>query len=935
LTGRLSLSTHPWLADHTVQGQVLLPGTAFVELVGRAGDELGCGLLEELTVALPLVLPAGSAAVRLQVVVDAPNDLGSRPVACYSLAEDAPSHAQWVRHAVGSLAEGPSVDPSASEDEVWPPEGAVAVDLSDAYGRMAEEGFDYGPAFRGLRALWTVDGGMAAEVELTDEARSDVDRFGLHPALLDAALHPIGLVGPMADHAVLPFTWSCVRLHATGASRLRVRLYPVGEDAVSLTATDPVGRPVISVGALAFRPLVVGRPATSVGGDSLFTLDWVVRPAEDPTALAADLAVLGPDHQGLAVAIKSAGHTVRSYPDWAALSQAEPVPAAVFVSCQGPSASDAPLSVVPDTHAAVGRMLSLAQAWVAEDRFALSRLIVVTRSAVATRPDATVDDLAHAPLWGLVRAAQVEHPKRFAMLDIDVDFDTDCDGLRTALFAAVHTDEPGLAVRAGGILVPRLARYEPPAQQPSNVPAEEQPGRGNGLVLITGGTGALGGLVARHMVTRHGARHLLLVSRGGSAAPGAAALQAELADLGATVAVVACDVADRDALQRLLHDLPDRRPLTAVVHTAGVVDDGVLSVMTPERMSAVLRAKVDAAWNLHELTAEMDLAAFVLFSSVSGTLGAAGQANYAAANVFLDALAHHRRAGGRAAVSLAWGLWAHTGMASELQDTDLARLSRSGVLGLATPDALGQFDIAFGGMVDPLLVPVRLDLSVLRDSPDPVPTVLRGLVDRGPLRRRRAELGATGDSAADIRSRLAGLSGEEQARAVLELVCATAALVLGHGNAGEIDPEKGFSALGFDSLTAVELRNRLDGVTGSRLPATLIFDYPSPVVLADWLRLQLRQDSQDPTVSVVEARLTALEAALRAAAPDEVARAEVATRLRALAESGGRGSGSASAGGDGSGRRGPVDGPAPGSDLEDVTAEELFGILDEELDSPK
>ncbi|WP_407566248.1 SDR family NAD(P)-dependent oxidoreductase [Streptomyces sp. 184] len=360
----------------------------------------------------------------------------------------------------------------------------------------------------------------------------------------------------------------------------------------------------------------------------------------------------------------------------------------------------------------------------------------------------------------------------------------------------------------------------------------------DGTVLVTGATGALGGLIARHLVGAYGIRHLLLTGRRGAAAPGMAALVAELADLGAAVTVAACDVADRDALAGLLAGVPAAHPLTGVVHAAGVLDDGVLASMTAARLRSVFAPKVDAAWALHELTRDADLALFALFSSASGTLGSPGQANYAAANAFLDALARHRRARGLPAVSLAWGLWDQPGgMNAALGEADRARLARAGSGALSAAEGLRLFDAALG-VTEAVSLPVKLDPAALRGRGDDVPPLLRGLV-RGtsgggrPVRGPRRE-GAPA-AAGTLAQRLAGATGAERRNAVLDLVCRESAAVLGHADAGALAPDAAFAELGFDSLTSVELRNRLARATGLRLPAGLLFDQPTPYALADHL----------------------------------------------------------------------------------------------------
>ncbi|MFI0234872.1 SDR family NAD(P)-dependent oxidoreductase, partial [Streptomyces sp. NPDC017086] len=359
-----------------------------------------------------------------------------------------------------------------------------------------------------------------------------------------------------------------------------------------------------------------------------------------------------------------------------------------------------------------------------------------------------------------------------------------------------------------------------------------------GTVLITGGTGVLGGQVARHLVAERGVRHLVLVSRSG----GGAALREELAGLGAEVTVAACDVADRDALAAVLDAIPAAHPLTAVVHAAGVLDDAVVTALTPERLRQVADPKARAAWHLHELTRGRDLTAFVLFSSAAGTLGSPGQANYAAANTFLDALAVHRRALGLPATSLAWGYWAEpSGMTGHLTGTDQDRLTRAGVVPLATDHALALFDTALA-TDRAALAPVRLDLSVLAGAPA-VPAALKGLVSRTAA-RRPARHGAIAD-------RLRSLPEAERLRAALDLVTATTAAVLGHREPGAVQDRQPFKDLGFDSLTSVELRNRLNTATGLRLPATVTFDQPTPRQLAEHLLSEILGGAEVSVVSAV------------------------------------------------------------------------------------
>ena len=355
-----------------------------------------------------------------------------------------------------------------------------------------------------------------------------------------------------------------------------------------------------------------------------------------------------------------------------------------------------------------------------------------------------------------------------------------------------------------------------------------------GTVLVTGGTGTLGGLLARHLVGTYGVRRLILAGRRGSEADGAAELAAELGKLGAEVDLVACDVADREALRRVITAIPGDRPLTAVVHAAGTIDDVTVSSLSPERLAGVLRPKADGAWHLHELTERLDLAAFVLFSSVIGVLGDAGQANYAAANTVLDALARYRHARGLPATSLDWGVWAErSAMTGHLRELDLARLRRSGIAPLPTADALRLFDAALDA-AEPVLVPVRLDEAGLAANDD-VPPLLRGLAVPTPARpTRKAPRVERNSGGRSLAERLVGMAPAERDDVLLRLVCSEAAAVLGQAE-GALAPDTMFRELGVDSLTGLELRNRLSGSTGLRLRASVTTDNPTPSALARFL----------------------------------------------------------------------------------------------------
>ncbi|MER6178663.1 SDR family NAD(P)-dependent oxidoreductase, partial [Streptosporangium sp. NPDC001681] len=1167
LSGRLSLRSHPWLADHMVAGTVIFPGTGFLELAIRAGDQVGCDMVEELTLITPLVLNEREAVV-VQVSVGAPQESGRRTVNVYARAADALDGQPWIQHATGVLV-GSGRMAEMFDASVWPPAAATAIELDGLYEGLAAGGFDYGPVFQGLRAAWRGEEGVFAEVVLPEQAASSAGAFGVHPALLDAVLHALAFIGlEQVEGGRLPFFWGEVCLHASGASALRVRLVKTGDEAVSLTAVDAAGEPVLSVRSLVLRPISRDRLAAADGGrgvdrDALFRLEWTMLPdlpVTDPTAaVAVGCAVLEPDTLGLTDVWDAAGRSVAVHRDLSALAEAGPVPAVVLAEVA--TAACGAVDVVESAHEVTAGVLGLLQGWLADERYRDSCLVVTTCGAVATGEGESPDPVA-AAVWGLVRSAQSENPGRFVLVDVDGQ-ESSLSVLPAVLPALMSSGEPQAVVRHGEVRVARLASLGsgagllppgggvpwrlgsrakgsldalellpfPQAAEPlgagqvrvavraagvnfrdlldglnalgwwqdkvglmggeaAGVVLEVGPGveslrpgdrvtglaegafgpvvitdatavakipdhcsfeqaatipvafltayyglmdlaalragesllvhagaggvgmaaiqlaqrlgvevfataspakwevlrslgipedhiassrdlefeecfrqvcgergidvvlnsltgefidasarllapggrfieigkldirdqeqfpegltyrwfdlgdagperleqmlgelmglfasgelrplpftawdvqRGreafrfmsqarhtgkivltmprrwdpDGTVLITGGTGGLGAELARHVVAEHGVRHLLLAGRRGLEAPGAVELQAELIAHGVEVAVVACDVADREQVAALLARVPAEHPLTAVVHAAGVLDDGTIALLSKERLDTVLRPKVDAAWHLHELTQDMDLAGFVLFSSVAGTFGGPGQGNYAAANTFLDALAEHRRALGLAGVSVAWGAWAQdAGMTGTLGQTDMRRIERAGISALTVEQGLALFDAA--AAVGPaVVVAARLDASAVVRAGGEVPRLLRGLV-RGVRRSAASALVPAGDGA--LGGRLAGMGEADRVRFVLELVRAQAAMVLGHASPDAVEVRREFRDLGLDSLTAVELRNRLNAATGLRLPATLVFDYPTPVGLADFLLGELLGERADSGV---------------------------------------------------------------------------------------
>jgi len=792
--GRLAAVDVPWLDEHRVAGATLLPGTAFVELALHAAAHTGAGGVGELTLETPLVI-GDSEAIALRVVVGSPDEAGDRTITVHARPEcpdagpsagpsaglDTGPEAPWTRHATGTLvarAARPAFDLTD-----WPPPGGEPADLNGHYDRVAATGVDYGEAFQGLRSVWRRGGDVYAEISVPEGVLDDLDAFGVHPALFDAVLQSVGFAVPAPTGRRMPFSWSGVTLHAAGARALRCHLAVTGEDRIALRLADAEGAPVAEVESLRLMPVSDEQLARSRAGsapDGLYALDWTSLPAggQAPAeASAARIVLAGPeptDLAGLAEAIHRPDHG--------------------------------------DNVAVAARDAAFQLAELTRDHLAdpdAPPLVVVTGESDG--------DLVAAAVGGLLRSVQAEFPGRVTHAELAPDTPV------STLLAGIGSGEPHFRATPEGLTVPRLTR----ARFGAGDDADWSAGVRERTVLVTGSAAGLAGLVARHLVTEHGAARILLLSRRGEDGDGVAELRA---DLGERLEVAACDVADRAALAAVLDDVPD---LAGVVHTAAVLDDALLDSLTAEQLARVFRAKAEAAVHLDELTAGRDLALFVLFSSVAAVLGGAGQASYTCANAFLDGVAHRRRNAGLPGLSLSWGLWATLGgMAGRLGAAGVGRATRSGLAAMSAEEALGLFDRACATALAEdraTLVPARFDLGASpAEVGGGVPHVLRGLVRRAP---RRASI-AGGNSRSDFARRVAGLDTAARRQASLELVTAQAAAVLGLDDAGQFAADRAFRDVGFDSLTAVDLRNRLGAATGMKLPATAIFDYPTPRVLA-------------------------------------------------------------------------------------------------------
>jgi NAD(P)-dependent dehydrogenase (short-subunit alcohol dehydrogenase family) len=669
---------------------------------------------------------------------------------------------------------------------------------------------------------------------------------------------------------------------------LRLRAFVADGGSVSLSLADGNGDSFAEVKGLLARFIdAEDLRRAEIADDGLLRLEWVDVAAASGAGLGR-LAVLG--------GLELPGVNAERFPDLAAAAAAASPPDLVLADCSALGAGAELPSAAARGNAT--QALDLLKHWIAEERLANARLVVLTRGAVAVDGSES-PDLTTAPLWGLLRSAQAEHPGSFVLVDVD-DSERSAQQLSAALLSSV--EEPQIAIRQGRTLAPRLARLVASNHEVARRPLDSQ-----STALISGGFADLGALLARHLAEEEGVRHLLFACAE-EEMTAAGEVKDLLEAIGCEVRVELCDTADREQLQTLLDSIPEAHPLGAVVHATRVLDDGVLESLDPERLERTMRPKADAAWHLHELTEGVELSRFLLVSSAAGLLGAAAQANYAAANSFLDALAAYRRARGLPATSMSWG-WADLGE-GVLGEAARARIARAGLVPISAQRGLDLLGAA-SSVDEPLLALVELDPAILRAQAreGTLPALLRGLVPTRAQRRGRR---------ASLAERLAAVPSEQRSALALETVRSQIAAVLGHRSGQEVEPERPFQELGFDSLSAVELRNRLATASGLRLPPTLAFDYPTPAALAGYLAERCDPESSGRSrESEVEVALTALEIALAALDEDRGARGRVIARLRAALA--GLSSG----------------GPAPPEvgveDLAAMSHDEVFALIDEEV----
>ncbi|MET3805475.1 acyl transferase domain-containing protein/NADPH:quinone reductase-like Zn-dependent oxidoreductase/acyl carrier protein [Nakamurella sp. UYEF19] len=830
-SGRLSLSAHPWLADHRIGDTAVLPAAALLDLAAHCGACLDQDQLVELTVIAPLTIPE-TGHVDLQVLVGQAADRGSFGLSVFSRPQGTQ---EWTTNAQGTLAATgttfPAVPPAL---DVWPPTDAVALDLSGHYDDLAASGLNYGPVFCNLIRAWRAsDGSLTADLDLGPGP--DIDGFSVHPALLDAAFHVL----PLADSedssttgTVVPFAFEEVVVHVGAAVSRQARVRISRENnSTRLELTSASGERLVSIGVIAARPLPAGDLAGPAKG--LFHVEWRSAPADvDPAQVTTALWTPG----GLPVAawttaLSAVGSFVQHHTELSELVQAHPAFAVL------PALSLDEDSVGPSASAILARTaetLGALQEWLADPATTGTHLLIVTRGAEHVQAAEKVQqqlDLERAGLPGLVRVAQAENPGRISLVDLDPDTADPATAV-AALLAGWSGSEPEQAFRDGGLWVPRLVLTR------TDITADNGVLAGVDLtartVVITGGTGQLGALTARHLAAS-GAAHLLLISRRGETAPGAAELDSGLHALGATVTFSSVDLTDAAALSALFGAMA--APLGAIVHTAGVLADATLPGTTPAHLETVFGPKVAATLALQQAAPGTPL---VLFSSVAGTMGNAGQAAYAAANSWLDSLAAQQAADGLPTLALAWGPWQPSEPASLSPSTSQSPTSSRTITNSGMTTHVDTESMSAGGIL-PLTAEhgVALLAHTLAHhvgAQAPVSLRAHSLPSTSPLlsvlapAARKPKGSRTG-----LAEHLTTIDREAQRDFLVTVVAEQVASVLHYADPTGIDPEQSFTELGFDSLTALELRNSLATVTTLTLPATLVFDYPTCAAVSDHL----------------------------------------------------------------------------------------------------
>lgn len=852
--GLLSTQTDPWLLEHSIYAVPIFPGTGFLELALLAAQQLELPGIQELELSSPLS-PSEQAPIQLQLRVLPPDATGNRSFVLSSRAKSESLKTPWVQHGSGVFSQ--SVRPfDHSAITAWPPPQAESVDLSGLYEAFSERGLGYGPAYRGLRAVWKAKDAIYVEAQLPDELHKDAARFGIHPALLDTTLHGLAAVlsADSEEAAVMLIGWQHVRLFSSGAKALRARIARIstqeGErSSTSLVAWTESGQPVLTVDEVTLQRVQSRQLLMARSQHLLHVVKWLPARAESPQLRTGETWVLSSElspFQNLGAA------AFTSLESLSLRLQSVGPPAQILFDVATDSTQPKPVAAQARTAA----LLPVLQTFLRDERLAETQLVILTHGAVSIEPKEDLDAIEQAPIWGFVRSAASEH-RNLRLRLLDVDRHSTAEQIRTALQT---TTEPELALRAGTLRVPRLTTFVGSHQSTTSAVPEPLHRLSQGTVLITGGTGELAMLLSRHLVMRYGARHVVLVSRRGIQSPGAENLVQQLGTHGAIVHVVSCDVGNRQALAAVIGSIPSKVPLRAVFHLAAVLDDAPVSAISPEGIARVFAPKLDAAWHLHTLTESLDLDAFVLFSSAASVLGPPGQASYAAANAFLDALAYHRRHCGLPGQSVAWGPWqsAGGGLTAKLTKAQLDRHQNRGFGLLTEDDGLALLDAALCS-TEALLVPIRLDSDRLRAFSALAPPILWGQLASVHARTNDSDRA----DARTLLTRLHALPAKEQLREVQQVVLREVAVVLGMPSGTAPTPEQALRNLGLDSLMIVELRNRLAALLDIRFELQTVWRLANLRELAAELQRLLTQQTAAVPVHVIPETTTAILAASR------------------------------------------------------------------------
>ncbi|MBI4852597.1 MAG: amino acid adenylation domain-containing protein [Acidobacteria bacterium] len=838
-SGRLSIAEQPWLAQHLVFDTIIIPGAALVELVWAAAQQIGANTVSELIIISPLILNE-KVTRQIQIKISPSDVQNQHNFALYSRNAENGIEGGWIKHANGLLNSNTNSSTTMARMLNWPPPDSKLMDLTNFYDRIKSSlDVEYGPLFQAVKEIWRKDNTIFTKLVLPAENAINAEYYGVHPVLLDAALHSGFFLFDESEQVLhLPFEWRGAKLFALGSKEVYAKISRTDDLEISLY--DDSFEPLAHIERLIKRKATRQQVKAAVMGEidrHFYNIKWQPINLTTTNNQLTSAVILGSSQLTKRLNINAFDKLdalIEHINKQGVVTQTVIIDTTVIENSDNTTESNRVINNVV-------KALEQLQTLLTNKHLLGSELIWITRHAIATSSDDQLTDLNYSALWGLLRSARNEHPDRLVRL-IDIDDQTDEQTLINALKV---NSEPEITVRNGRLLAPRLISY----QHKSSVNQQYQP-LDNGTILITGGTGEIGSLIAKHLVNNYGAKHLLLTSRQGMAAPRAEALKAALEQQNANVEIAACDVADYSSVKLLIDSIPKEHPLIAVIHCAGALEDGLLLSQNNESINKVLSAKVDGAWNLHQLTKDKKLSLFVMFSSIAGILGTASQSNYAAANTFLDTLANYRRSKALPAQSLAWGLWQQSGsgMTAHLGSSELARMKRQGLDAITEKEGLLLFDRAIS-LPEPLLIVAKLRLETLSKQTS-IPVLLSGMIKTKILKTRIES--SHSKSVLSLKDSLKSLSQNEQLAKLLSLVTKEVAHVLALPESCLL-PETPFQELGLDSLMAVETRNRLSTAFAIDLPTTLILRFPTAQSLTSellkFLQLDLVEDNVNSTGS--------------------------------------------------------------------------------------